>query len=440
MQRAACVLAAAAFGASTCAAARSVPLREAFQRHVTHARSHILYSFRGGRKDGALPAAGLVADKTGALYGTTQAGGAKNRGTVFKLTPSGPGYTESVLYGFQGGQSDGAWLVAGLIEDKSGALYGTTLEGGVQNDRSGCTVSPYKGCGTVFKLTPSASGHAYQENILYGFSGYAHGYDGFWPYGGLIADKTGALYGTTQWGGSSASLGTVFKLTPTGTGYTEAIVYTFPLSSSGPSFPDGTNPAAGLLADDSGALYGTTELGGTGACPGFPTAGCGVVFKLTPSGSGYALSVLHSFQSGNDGWWPLAGLIQDASGALYGTTEYGGAANDGTVFKLTPSTSGYSESILHAFDGNDGALPLASLTLDRGALYGTTSSGGNANQGTIFTLTPSGSSYSVLYAFQGGSDGAEPLAGLTRGKAGMLYGTTMTGGASGAGTVFALKP
>ena len=221
------------------------------------------------------------------------------------------------------------------------------------------------------------------------------------------------------------------------------IIYTIPYSQSGSRFPAGTNPSAGLLANDSGALYGTTGLGRTGMCPGFPYAGCGVVFKLTPSESGYTESVLHAFQAGDDGWWPLAGLIADKHGALFGTTEYGGYANDGTVFKLTPSGSGYAESVVHAFaGGDDGALPVASLTLDAGGvLYGTTPAGGAASLGAVLSLTPSGSSYieSVVHAFRGGDDGAEPVAALVRDKTGMLYGTTMIGGASGVGTVFGLK-
>jgi len=200
--------------------------------------------------------------------------------------------------------------------------------------------------------------------------------------------------------------------------------------------------AATNLADGSGALYGTAVVGGD--CAIQPLYGCGVVFKLTPSASGYTFSVLHAFQGGDDGSWPVAGLIADKNGALYGTTQYGGgSANDGTVFKLTPSRSGYSESVLYAFaGGNDGALPVACLTSDkRGALYGTTSSGGAANSGTIFTLTPSASGYSerVLHTFLGGSDGADPVAGLIIGKTGILYGTTQSGGTYGVGSVFAFK-
>jgi uncharacterized repeat protein (TIGR03803 family) len=335
-------------------------LRAGVQLHGSRAQYRTLYSFKGGQ-DGALAAAALLTDKTGALFGSTQSGGGKNFGTVFKLTPTGSGYAESVLHGFKGGKTDGAWLVANLIEDAAGALYGTTLAGGEQSTASGCT-GAYQGCGTAFKLAPSGS--RYVERIIYSFLGSADGYDGYWPYGGLIADASGNLFGTTTWGGSSALLGSVFELTPQGkqSAYSEAAIYAFPFLSSGPSFANGAGPTGSLLADGTGAFYGTSPMGGS--CPNHYFA-CGVVYKVTPSGSGYAQRVIYAFQGGTDGWWPLAGVIADKSGALYGTTEYGGPADLGTVFKLTPSGSGYTESVLHTFSGADGALPVGGLLLDK---------------------------------------------------------------------------
>jgi uncharacterized repeat protein (TIGR03803 family) len=404
--------------------------------HISgRAQLRVLHAFFGG-KDGALPAAGLMVDASGALYGTTQVGGTKNMGTVFKVAPSGSGYLESVLYAFHGGQHNGAFPLAPLIADASGTLYGTTSGGGNQNASNGCSgETKIQGCGTVFKLVPSGS--RYREHLLYEFLGYGVG-DGAWPYAGLTAGAAGALYGTTFQGGEG--LGNVYALTPSGASYTEASIFAFPFSSSGSSFPDGVTPRATLLVDRSGALYGTTSFGGT--CSFQPLTGCGAAFKLTPGESGYTFSLLYTFQGGNDGLGPVAGLIADDSGALYGTTEYGGPANTGTVFKLTPSGSRYTESVLYAFQGgNDGALPVAGLVAGKRGLYGTTAAGGAANLGTIFELTSSGSGYaeSVLYAFQGGSDGAEPVAGLIAGKAGAFYGTTETGGAYGVGTVFALN-
>jgi uncharacterized repeat protein (TIGR03803 family) len=434
-----CIVTGLLVGASS-AAECATAARGALTPEAPHQRSgqvllRVLHAFFGG-KDGALPAAGLMVDTSGALYGTTQAGGAKNMGTTFKLAPSGSGYLESVLYAFQGGKRDGAFPLAALITDASGALYGTTSGGGDQNPSGGCSgATKIQGCGTVFKLAPSGTG--YREKILYEFLGNGVG-DGVWPYAGLTAAKAGALYGTTFDGGEG--LGNVFALTPSGTGYKESEVFSFPFSSSGSVFPEGVAPQATLLIDRSGALYGTKSFGGT--CSFQPITGCGVAFKLTPTGSGYAFSLLYAFQAGKDGLGPVAGLIADKSGALYGTTEYGGPSNAGTVFKLTPSGSGYTESVVYAFQGgNDGALPVAGLVAGKRGLYGTTAAGGSANLGTIFALTPSGSGYaeSILYAFQGGSDGSEPVAALIAGKTGVFYGTAQTGGAYGVGTVFALN-
>ena len=253
----------------------------------------MLYSFTGS--DGSEPFAGLIADSSGNLYGTTQSGGASGgHGVVFKLSPSG---TETVLHTFTGG-SDGGIPRAGLIADTGGNLYGTTAGGGASN------------AGTVFKLSPSGT-----ETVLYSFTGS----DGSGPFAGLIADSSGNLYGTTQSGGASGGHGVVFKLSPGGT---ETVLYSFTGGS------DGGTPRAGLIADSSGNLYGTTQFGG----PGCGGVGCGVVFKLSPSGTE---TVLYSF-TGSDGSGPFPGLIADSSGNLYGTTLSGGASGGhGVVFKLT---------------------------------------------------------------------------------------------------------
>jgi len=337
----------------------------------------VLYSFTGG-SDGAGPIADLIADKEGALYGTTQNGGTGNNGTVFKLTPPAKGqtaWTETVLYRFTGG-SDGAIPFAGLIADKEGALYGTTQNGGTGNN------------GTVFKLTPPAKGQtAWTETVLHSFCSHPQPpgcSDGAAPRAGLIADNQGALYGTTH-GGESPGTGTVFKLTPPLKGQTawkETVLYNF-CSELGCS--DGYEPRAGLIFDKEGSLYGTTEFGGTD--------NNGIVFKLTPPAKGqtaWTETVLQSF-AGGDGANPVfAGLIVGNSGALYGTTYRGGSANGGTVFKLTPPARGqtaWTETVLHSFTGSDGANPYAGPIANHGALYGTTYSGGTAGFGTVFKLT-----------------------------------------------------
>ena len=347
--------------------------------------------------------------------------------------PAGSRYHERVLWSFSYGYGNEVPL-SGLIFDDRGALYGTLSLNGYRDAPYG-TLSQnedelggglFDGTGGVFKLAPSGSG--YSESILWNFGGEN---DGASPAAGLIFDDKGALYGTTSAGGYNGS-GTVFKLTPSGSGYSESILHSF----SGGS--DGANPYAGLIFDNKGALYGTTSAGGYN--------GSGTVFKLTPSGSGYSESILHSFSGGSDGANPYAGLIFDNKGALYGTTSAGGYNGSGTVFKLTPSGSGYSESILHSFSGgSDGANPYAGLTFDdKGALYGTTAGGGSNGFGTVFKLTPFGSSgyYSekILLSLSGRKGGKEPHAALILDKKGALYGTTVGGGYYGFGTAFKLTP
>jgi uncharacterized repeat protein (TIGR03803 family) len=397
---------------------------------------NVIYSFAGGA-DGALPAASLILDQFGSLLGTTQAGGTANMGTVFSLTPSGQGYSESVLHAFSGGRSDGALPTAALLNGASGVVYGTTVEGGFDSSQRGCRNAQYQGCGTIFELVPSGS--TYAEHMIYAFPGDEKG-AGVFPFAALTAGVDGALYGATLWGGEG--LGNVFRLVQRGTNYHETVVFSFPFGSSGPSFaPEGFNPAASLISDKSGNLYGVAEAGGT--CSSQPAVGCGVAFELMPSASGYIFTTLHIFQGGSDGDGPLGALVRGGDGSLYGTTEYGGPDNRGTVFSLSQSGSGYAENVVYAFKGGrDGALPLAGLILGKnGSFYGTTSAGGPANLGTVFQLVRDGSGYSerVLHTFKGGNDGAEPAAALFASSTNVLYGTTVAGGASGLGTVFSLE-
>jgi uncharacterized repeat protein (TIGR03803 family) len=263
--------------------------------------------------------------------------------------------------------------------------------------------------------------------------------DGASPFDTPIA-VAGNLYGTTFSGGSAVctgGCGTVFKLTPSRNDrrWRETVLYGF-TGSDGTNPAAGLNPVAGLIADAAGNLYGTTEFGGgASGCSG----GCGTVFKVTPSGTE---TVLHSF-TGSDGASPVAGLIADAAGNLYGTTELGGgtigcSGGCGTVFKVTPKGV---ESVLYSFKGgSDGANPFAALIADAaGNLYGTTFFGGASGKGTVFKLTPSGAE-SVLYSFTGENDGANPLTGLIADAAGNFYGMTNNGGTGMYGTVFKLTP
>jgi uncharacterized repeat protein (TIGR03803 family) len=283
----------------------------------------VLYSFCSlqGCRDGQEPIAGLIFDQAGSLYGTTFTGGdasicdVSDCGTVFKLTPTPDGsWRESVLYSFCSlkGCRDGQEPIAGLIFDKAGSLYGTTLYGGSQCSRTGC--------GVVFQLTPNADG-SWSESVLRTFSGI-NGYGGLFPYGGLIFNQTGDLYGTTEFGGKRQA-GVVFQLTPNSDGrWKEEVLHGFSVS-------DGYAPIAGLIFDRAWNLYGTTFQGGRG--------GGGVVFKLTSnSKGGWVETVLHNFLD-HPGALPDAGLTFDAAGNLYGTT-YGDGSNGtfGSVFEITP--------------------------------------------------------------------------------------------------------
>ena len=375
----------------------------------------ILYSFIRKFPNAYRPEAGLIIDTAGNLYGTTELGGTSNCGTVFELTPkTGGGWTENVLHSFNNNRSDGTNPLAGLIFDTGGNLYGTTELGGTSN------------YGTVFELTP-AGGGTWTEKVLYSFNN--NGTDGTNPLGSLLFDASGNLYGTTELGGAS-NFGAVFELTPTtGGGWTEKILHSF-------NGTDGSNPYANLIFDVGGNLHGTTNSGGT--------SNYGTVFELTPAGGGsWTEKVLYSFKNnGTDGTNPLAGLIFDASGNLYGTTQGGGAHSSGTVFELTHNGGGrWTEKVLHSFAGVDGYYPEATLIFDSaGKLYSSTISGGASNIGTVFELTPKaggGWTERVLHSFAV-ADGFWPYAGVIFDAAGNLYGTTYMGGATEGGTVFEL--
>ncbi|MGB8885888.1 MAG: choice-of-anchor tandem repeat GloVer-containing protein [Candidatus Korobacteraceae bacterium] len=300
------------------------------------------------------------------------------------------------------------------------------------------------GYGTVFELTPNGSG-GWTETVLHSFN--QNGSDGAYPYAGLAFDAAGNLYGTTSNGGIHAcdgiifNCGTVFELSPRqGGGWTETVLHSF--NSPG----DGYYPYAGLTFDSHGNLYGTTSQGGI--------HGFGTVFELTPrQGGGWTETVLHSFGNNQDGWYPDAGLIVDGAGNLYGTTSQGGIHSLGAVFELMPNGGGgWMERVLHSFgNGTDGANPAASLVLDsQGNLYVTTLAGGihtcvNYNCGTVLELSPQqggGWTERVLHSFnQNGSDGANPVAGLIFDAAGNLYGTALDGGIhTYYGTVFEFSP
>lgn len=390
----------------------------------------VLYNFCSGGSpctDGESPDSSLVFDAAGNLYGTTQGGGDYGQGTVFRLTPSANGaWTETVLYSFCSAFqcSDGEDPGTSLIFDSTGNLYGTTQIGGL-----GC--QPGLGCGTVFELMPGANG-MWTEKVLYSFTG---GADGLFPEAALILDATGNLYGTTG-GGDADNVGTVFELVRGENGnWTKKTLYRFNTTGT-----DGNGPF-GLVFDSIGNLYGPTGRGGGSGCGGL---GCGTVFELKRAKNGeWVEKVLHRFD-GNNGSYPDTALIFDASGNLYGTTDLGGAYDDGVVFQLSQLTSGkWIEKVLHNFDNNgrDGFTPNGGLIFDAaGNLYGTTHEGGAYNYGTVFRMksdTNGKWAEEVLHSFNlNGIDGVYPSAGLIFDADGNLYSTTYTGGAYLSGTVF----
>ena len=372
---------------------------------------------------------GLLLSPSGTLYGVASYGGTNSAGLVYELTQSGGVWKETILYTFTGG-SDGGNPNGPLVMDEAGNLYGTALQGGTQYN------------GVVFELSPS--GGTWVESVLHNFTGLS---DGGVPFGGVVFDAAGNLYGTASLGGIPRCrgligyCGVVFQLSLSDNGWTEHVLYSFN------GLDDGGYPLSGVILDSSGNIYGTTFYDGG-------KNGAGVAFELTLSNGVWHEIVLHDFSyGGSDGFYPTGSLVLDKSGNLYGVTEQGGTGEYGTVFELTPGSGGWTEKILHNFTGgNDGAYP-ASVILGKSAIYGVTSQGGTgscpygggqATCGTVFELTPtSGWTKKKIYNFHGApDDGGVPNPGLILDSAGHIFGTLHTGGGnlSMAGAVFEVNP
>jgi len=395
----------------------------------------VLHSFTGG-VDGANPWAGLTMDKAGNLYGTAFFGGINDGdcdpggcGAVFRLTHKGSGWAFSPLYSFQG-DNDGVSPQARVIIGPDGILYGTTSSGGGWNG------------GTIFSLRPPAAACktalcSWNENVLYRFT---NPLDGISPgYGDVVFDQAGNLYGTTYQGGNGTCgvgpCGVFYKLTHSNGSWTERVLYNFTGTS------DGNGPYAGVIFDEAGNLYGTTSQGGKSGCNGL---GCGTVFQLAPSGSGWTENVLYAFENRSDGANPIGGLIFDKSGNLYGATS-GPGNGKSTVFELIPSGGNWTFSPLYSLGGNGGST--ASLIMDAaGNLYGTSLSGGAYGSGSVFKLAPSGEgwTYTSLHDFCAGgspcSDGAQPWGNVVLDANGNLYGTASADGPSNYGVVWEITP
>jgi uncharacterized repeat protein (TIGR03803 family) len=402
----------------------TVVMAAIFVSPIARAQTYqVLHRFAGDT-DGMIPFGGLTRDSAGNLYGTTISGGAGTGGTIFKITPAGQ---KTTLHSFNYPE-DGGGPAAGLVQDAAGNFYGTTF----LNDHENCGSMPGDRCGTVFKLSKSGQlttlytfngprGDAPRArllldrtNNLYGTTGWGGksrclmdqglpytcglvfkltkgtsvpwkqtvlhnfnaGSDGWHPFGALIADAAGNIYGTSRSSdlrcdnGPSDACGTVFKLSRDRGRWKFTLFHVFK------GGPDGGDPVGGVIVDSAGNLYGTTSKGGSG--------GLGTIFKLDPSGN---KTILHSF-GGPDGATPNATLVRDNSGNLFGTTREGGTSKVGTVFRLDPSGN---LTVLHSFQGGtDGAYPEdADLVADEsGSYYGTTSRGGIQERGTVFKITP----------------------------------------------------
>jgi len=385
-------------------------------------REKVLHHFNYA--NGAYPQGSLTLDAVGNLYGTASGGGIHGGyGVVFRLVRGQNGrWTEQVLHSFNG--QDGANPTAALIFDEAGNLYGTTSSGG---DLRGCDGI---GCGVAFELMPGTSPH-WARRVLHVFRGK----DGSTP-SGLVFDSAGNLYGTT-YGGGAYGCGSVFELTPgDNSRWTESVLYSFEGGD------DGSNPAAGLIFDVAGNLYGTTVSGGV--------SGAGTVFQLTPGAGGmWTETVLHFFGP-MDGFNPYAGVVFDPAGNLDGTTSRGGAYGRGAVFQLVPSGAGtWIEALLYSFDQRNGDNPDAGVTVDSGGnLYGTAVGSGAHGFGIVFQLSQGVNgtwTEEVLHRFKGGMDGAEPYAGVILDGTGNLYGTAALGGTqtecnNGCGVVFEVVP
>lgn len=392
---------------------------------AAHAQNYtVIHNFVGGA-DGAAPMGGLTFDRAGNLYGLANFGGntggncgTTGCGVVYKLTKHNSSWVLNALYNFAGGDDGANPQTASVVFGPDGAIYGSTYYGG-----GGC---PGNGCGTVFKLQPPANvchsvSCLWSETLLHAFNGS----DGAGPVGAVIFDSGGNLDGATN-NGSFNNGGAIYQLNAGG--WHELILF----------HPYGY-PGSSVSIDHAESLYGTTFNGGTNKF--------GSIYQLTQSGSGWLETDLYDFTNGADGSYPIAGVIFDDAGNLYGATASGGAGNSGTVFKLTKSNGNWSYSLLYTFQGpNNGNLiagPVGNLVMDAGGtLYGTTLVDGAFGFGAVFKLSPSNGNwtYTSLHDFTGGSDGGYPYSNLVFDGNGNLYGTASSGGTWGLGVTFEITP
>lgn len=390
----------------------------------------VLHTFTNGI-DGSNPMAGVTMDAAGNLYGTTYAGGL-GFGAVYKLSQKNGSWLFASLYQFQGG-TDGAQPTARVVFGPNGTLYGTTTTGGgIQNCYNDTT------CGTVFNLRPGATFprtalSPWVETILYSFAGSPN--SGSPGSGDLLFDGNGNIFGNA--GGGQFGAGSVFELSPSNGGWTESIIYPFTGGA------DGGGPVGNMVFTSDGVLIGATLSGGDPTC--IPEGGgyCGTIFGVFHSQSGWEGGADYAFEGFGDGAFPMAGVNIDPSGNIYGTTIGFPGRTPATVYEMDDS----GVQAIYTFSDPPFPYPYAAMTMDAaGSLYGTTIGGASGGGGTIFKLTPSngGWTYSLLYSFTDGSDGASPYGNVVVDANGNIFGTTASGGGgncpNGCGVVLELTP
>jgi uncharacterized repeat protein (TIGR03803 family) len=375
----------------------------------------VLHSFLG-YPDGNDPYASVIS-MNGNMYGTTFYGGQHLAGAVYELRRTKAGWSEDVLHSFKRGTGDGNYPRTPLATDMSGNLFGTTFEGGSGEGGDACS---YGGCGTIFELSPSKTG--WKEKVLYNFCSLSGCTDGNSPSSGLIWDGTSSFYGTTQSGGTYYG-GTVFRISNSSGVWVLQTIYSFPYADS---------PENGVVRDSSGNLYGTTRSGGINDAA--------IVYELSPNDASWTFTTICPLVHDSS---PPSGLIIDSAGNLYGTVPTGGAFGYGEVYELTYTNSSWVYNVLYSFtDSEDGWALIGPVTLDQsGNLYGTTQYGGSSDQGTVFKLTPSKPlwTHTILFDFSG-ANGSMPVSGLMWTEKGSLIGTTVNGGKINHGTVYELTP
>jgi uncharacterized repeat protein (TIGR03803 family) len=369
----------------------------------------VIHDFTGAA-DGAAPGYTLLRDGKKALIGAANQGGA-GYGTVFRIKRKSGSWTVKPLYKFTANDGQPGW---GVITGQNGSLFVNASYVSVQGGP----------CGSALELDPAATPTNGAKLVSTLLHTYTKSEDGC-PTGNLLRGKGSTLYGVTQNGGAY-SWGSVFQLKPSRSGWKETILHSFQGQA------DGGAPYSELIGDGAGNLYGTASASDINA---------GTVFELSPSQNGWAFKVLYTFTGGNDGGQPVAALIFDDAGNLYGATASFGTKGGGTIFQMTPSGDIWNFHVLHSLAGTDG--PVASLALDKmGTLYGTNFMDGANGYGSVFSLTPVSGKwrYKDLHDFTGGADGGYPGGGVVFDSNGNLFGTAVLGGASGLGVVYEITP